>query len=210
METRYLKELKINPNNPREITEEKFEQLINSLLVFPRMLELRPVVYGSDGVIIGGNMRFRALCAIADMTTDEIRDRIRNHPKGAQFNPEELSSVLELWDRFRENLDVPAKDASDLTDQEIREFIIKDNESYGKWDWDTLADEWDSDELASFDLDVWEEPDDQEKEKKEDPDLSDKVNSAFEVVVSCENERDQERLFNEFKERGLKCRVLTL
>ncbi len=41
-------------------------------------------------------------------------------------------------------------------------------------------------------------------------DLSDKLDSKFEVSIECENEEQQEKLFNELTERGLKCRILTL
>ena len=35
-----------------------------------------------------------------------------------------------------------------------REFVVKDNVSYGEWDWDTLANEWDEIELDAWGLDV--------------------------------------------------------
>ena len=37
-----------------------------------------------------------------------------------------------------------------------------------------------------------------------------KVNSVFEIVVECINELEQEKMFKEFTERGLKCRVLSM
>ena len=44
--------------------------------------------------------------------------------------------------------------ASDLTEDEQRQFIIKDNVSGGEWDWDMLANEWDSEQLEEWGLDV--------------------------------------------------------
>jgi len=41
-------------------------------------------------------------------------------------------------------------------------------------------------------------------------DLSDNVDSSFEVVVSCASELEQERVYNQLKKEGLTCRVLTL
>lgn len=49
---------------------------------------------------------------------------------------------------------VPIIKASDLTEDEQREFIIKDNVGFGEWDWDTLANEWDSEQLAEWGLDI--------------------------------------------------------
>lgn len=44
--------------------------------------------------------------------------------------------------------------ASDLTDEQQREFIIKDNVGFGEWDWDQLANEWDADKLDDWGLDL--------------------------------------------------------
>ena len=41
-------------------------------------------------------------------------------------------------------------------------------------------------------------------------DLSDKLTESYEVVVECESEEEQEKIFNDLNERGLKCRLLTL
>lgn len=49
---------------------------------------------------------------------------------------------------------LPIIKASDLTPEEQREFIIKDNVGFGEWDWNMLANEWDSDELSSWGVDV--------------------------------------------------------
>jgi len=48
--------------------------------------------------------------------------------------------------------------ASELTEDQQRAFIIKDNVGYGEWDWDMLANEWDSEELVDWGLDVWTQP----------------------------------------------------
>ena len=58
----------LNEANPRSITEDKMQLLIQSILVFPKMLSLRPVVAdASTHIAYGGNMRTRALLAIKDM-----------------------------------------------------------------------------------------------------------------------------------------------
>ena len=56
-----LNEIKLNKDNPRKINDKSLKKLIDSIKSFPRMLELRPIVVDTDNVIIGGNMRFRAL-----------------------------------------------------------------------------------------------------------------------------------------------------
>ena len=52
------------PKNPRFIKDEKFESLKRSIEEFPEMLELREIIAYDNGgelVIVGGNMRYRAM-----------------------------------------------------------------------------------------------------------------------------------------------------
>jgi hypothetical protein len=42
--------------------------------------------------------------------------------------------------------------AEDLTEQQKDEFIVKDNVGFGEWDWDILANEWDTDKLQDWGL----------------------------------------------------------
>jgi ParB-like chromosome segregation protein Spo0J len=60
--------------------------------------------------------------------------------------------------------------AQGWTDAEKREFIIKDNIGFGEWDWDILANAWDTKQLIDWgmDLPVFDMPmDDEPKEEKE-------------------------------------------
>jgi DNA modification methylase len=50
--------------------------------------------------------------------------------------------------------EVPIIKVTDLTEQEQKQFIIKDNVSGGEWDWSMLANEWDAEELDAWGLDV--------------------------------------------------------
>jgi hypothetical protein len=113
-----VKDIKLNPNNPRTIRDSKFKKLVKSIQDFPAMLEIRPIVVDESMIILGGNMRFKALCT-AGLTN---------------------VSVIQL---------------KGLTEEQKKEFVIKDNASYGEWDWDMLANKFDSPTLASFGLDVW-------------------------------------------------------
>jgi hypothetical protein len=66
----------------------------------------------------------------------------------------------------------------DWSEEQQREFIIKDNVGFGEWDWDELANTWNAEELTEWGLDVWqatdvnlddffEENNEQEKEEKQ-------------------------------------------
>jgi len=50
--------------------------------------------------------------------------------------------------------DTWVKRALNLTPDQKKEFLIKDNLPYGEWDWDILADEWDQVELATWGMDL--------------------------------------------------------
>jgi ParB-like chromosome segregation protein Spo0J len=50
--------------------------------------------------------------------------------------------------------EVPVIFADSLTEEQQKEFIIKDNVGFGEWDWDQLANEWDAEELSEWGLDV--------------------------------------------------------
>ena len=50
--------------------------------------------------------------------------------------------------------EVPVIKASDLTQEQQKEFIIKDNVGFGEWDWDILANEWDAENLEDWGLDL--------------------------------------------------------
>jgi ParB-like chromosome segregation protein Spo0J len=117
-----LQQIKANPKNPRVLRDDKFKKLVKSIQDFPKMMELRPIVTDADGVILGGNMRYRALQAIYGSNGD----------------------IPDSW----------VVKADDLTDEQKREFVIKDNSAFGEWDWDALANDWDAEELAEWGLDV--------------------------------------------------------
>jgi len=84
------------------------------------MMALRPMVVNEDMVVLGGNMRLKAL---KELGYKEVPDE---------------------W----------VKSAKDLTEDEIRRFIIADNVGFGEHDWEMLANEWDVEELSEWGLDI--------------------------------------------------------
>ena len=169
-----LSTIKNNPNNPRLVKDDKFSKLCNSLKEFgEKMMPLRPIVIDENNIILGGNMRYKALKEIG------------------------FKEVPESW----------IKQAKNLTEEEKKEFIIKDNVGFGAWDWDTLANEWDSEELEKWGLDI---PDFEEDIEKVSEDIGDFIEDEFIIEVEATTEREQEQIFNELTNKGYKCRVLTL
>lgn len=111
-----IKEIKANPNNPRVIKDEQFKKLVKSIKEFPEMLAVRRLVCTPDMVVLGGNMRLRALQSLGI---------------------KEIEVEIVDWDEAKQ-----------------KEFVVKDNLGYGEWDWETLANEWDIDELSDWGLDI--------------------------------------------------------
>ena len=105
-----------NPNNPRIIKKDKFDKLVKSIKQFPEMLEARPLILNKDNIVLGGNMRLKALqkAGITDVPV-----------------------IYVDWDADKES-----------------EFIIKDNLSYGEWDYDIIANEWDLIKLDDWGFDL--------------------------------------------------------
>jgi ParB-like chromosome segregation protein Spo0J len=119
-----LSQLKSNPNNPRLIKHDKFKKLVQSIKDFPEMLEKRPIVCVTD--------------------TDGML-----YPLGGNMR---LKALQEL--KFKDIPDTWITMADDWNIEQKKEFTIKDNVGFGDWDWDTLANEWDAEDLDKWGLDV--------------------------------------------------------
>lgn len=150
-----LTQIQINEANPRTITDSKFQKLVNSILVLPKMLELRPIVVDNTFVALGGNMRYRALTAISDMDETELKSRLSEARDFQKKTAAEQDNLIEYWQRWKDKPTAHIIKATELSEEEQREFIIKDNVGYGEWDMDALANEWDAEELDDWGLDVW-------------------------------------------------------
>ena len=84
-----LSEIKPNPNNPRYIEEGDFQKLVKSITEFPKMMELRPMVIDSDNVVMGGNMRLKAL---GEMGLDEVPEEWIK--RADDLTPDEVSRFI--------------------------------------------------------------------------------------------------------------------
>jgi len=105
MEIVKLSEVKLNPNNPRLIKDDKFKKLVQSIKDFPEMLNIRPIVVNSDMVILGGNMRYKACkeaglkevpVIITNLSEDKQREfLIKDNTSGGEWDWEVLANE---WD----------------------------------------------------------------------------------------------------------------
>lgn len=118
-----IKITKIKPNkdNPRLVKDDKFYKLVESIKSFgDKMMPLRPIVVDENWIVLGGNMRLKALKELGYKEIDES------------------------W----------IKQSKDLTEEDKREFIIKDNVGFGIWDWEILQDDWDLSKLEDWGMDI--------------------------------------------------------
>lgn len=173
-----LSQIQVNGANPRTITKEKFSKLVTSILVLPKMLELRPIVVDNTFTALGGNMRLRALNDISTMTDDEVAQTLNASRDFQKKTEAERTLLIEYWARWRDTPTAPVIKASELTDEEQREFIIKDNVGFGEWDMDALANEWDAEELNDWGMEDYLHAEDFEKEAEEDDYIDEDAENA--------------------------------
>jgi hypothetical protein len=119
-----LSKLKSNPNNPRIIKDDKFQKLVKSINDFPQMMDKRPIVCVTD--------------------TDG-----KLYPLGGNMR---LKALQEL--NYKDIPENWVTLADEWTIEQRNEFVIKDNVGFGEWDWDDLANNWDSEKINEWGLDI--------------------------------------------------------
>ena len=174
------------------------------------MLSLRPIVVDENNVILGGNMRFRALSRISSMKSPTLKKTLSGSATFTKKTEFEREQLLDYWRTWLRSPVAPVSTAASLSSDERREFIIKDNVGFGEWDTDALSDDWSDIDFDEWGLDGLLIHDSINKKNVRDKDLSDKVGESYEIVVECSNEAEQENMFNDLTEKGYKCRLLTL
>jgi hypothetical protein len=119
-----ISEIKPNPNNPRLIKDDKFKKLVKSLESFPEMMEKRPIVCVTD---VDGKL----------------------YPLGGNMR---LKALKEL--KYNDIPDSWVTMADEWTEEQRMEFLIKDNVGFGEWDFEVLENEWDSEQLEEWGMDL--------------------------------------------------------
>lgn len=133
-----INELKTKTGNPRLIKDDKFQKLVKSIQEFPKMLELRPIIYDPATMeILGGNMRLNALKELkykeipdnwvksaAELTEDEKRRFLITDNVGfGEWDWEILQNDWDVKELEAWGLDLPqwaaGIDANNMTDDDI-------------------------------------------------------------------------------------------
>jgi hypothetical protein len=126
-----ISKFKQNPTNPRIIKDDKFKKLVQSLKDFPEMMEKRPMVCVTD---VDGKI----------------------FPIGGNMR---LKALRELG--MKEIPDSWVVLADDWTEEQRKEFTIKDNVGFGEWNFKDLQDGWEGVSIGDLnkwgiDVEIWE------------------------------------------------------
>jgi len=107
-----IKDIKSNPKNPRLIKDRRFKKLVQSLKEFPKMLVFRPIIVNENNVVLGGNMRLKALIELgykevpdawvkrADKLTEEEKKRFVI-VDNVEFGENDFDLLLKEWDETK-------------------------------------------------------------------------------------------------------------
>ncbi len=101
------------------------------------------------------------------------------------------------------------KKSSELSEEEKQRFIIADNVGFGDWDWDIIANEWDTELLADWGLDVpsfevdvdYSILDDQDTDQQLQ-DMADGVKKAIQIEFEPEHYDEAYQLVKFWREKG--------
>lgn len=148
-----LHDLVENQDNPRTIEPQQMQKLVESILTFPKMLQMRPIVCNENRVILGGNMRFRALLNIEQMEDEAIKNAIE--AVAVKLTDGEKQQLCSHWKEWKADPQVEVVFADSLSDEETDEFIIKDNVYFGNWDEEKLKGAFDVDDMQRWGLNPW-------------------------------------------------------
>ena len=102
---------------------------------------------------------------IKDEKFEKLKQSITDFPQMMELRPmivDESNTLLGGNMRFKALQDLGYKEipdnwikkASELTEEQKKEFIIKDNVGFGEWEWEQLANEWDVEQLTQWGLDI--------------------------------------------------------
>lgn len=128
---------------------------------------------------------------IKDKQFDKLVNSIKEFPKMLRVRPiivntdkVILGGNMRYMAAYRAGMKTVPVMTVNWTEEQQREFIIKDNLAAGDWDWEILANEWDADELSEWGLDV-----PVEKEPTE-PAEEEYIYNALVIVFGSNTERD--------------------
>ena len=147
-----ISDLVINPINPRKIRIEQKKRLQQSIMLFPKMLGVRDIIINKDNVVLAGNQRTSILKEIVNTSPLDWMVVLQDNEKWSEISELERENILDEWKQWVENPEVSVT-VADLTEDEEKELIIKDNQEYGEFDYNALLHLYDDVNLINFGMD---------------------------------------------------------
>lgn len=147
-----IKELSINPINPRRIIVGQKRRLQQSIMLFPKMLTYRDIIINKENVVLAGNQRTTILKEILTSTPMDWMVILQENEKWQEMTEKQRDAVIEYWKNWVENPLVDVTEA-DLSEDEEKELIIKDNNEFGEFDYEKLQQIYDEINLVNFGFD---------------------------------------------------------
>lgn len=147
-----IKELIINPINPRKIVVGQKRRLQQSIMLFPKMLTYRDIIINKENVVLAGNQRTTILKEILTSTPMDWMVILQENEKWQEMTEKQRDAVIEYWKNWVENPLVDVTEA-DLSEDEEKELIIKDNNEFGEFDYEKLQQIYDEINLVNFGFD---------------------------------------------------------
>jgi DNA modification methylase len=130
-----ISDIKSNPNNPRIIKDDKFKKLVESIKGFPEMANVRPIVVNTDMIVLGGNMRLKAMkeagwkeAPIQIVDWDEQKQKefiVKDNVGFGEWDWDDLANNWEAEELTDWGLDIPNFDATVLEAEED-DFAVPD------------------------------------------------------------------------------------
>ena len=147
-----VKELTINPINPRRIVIGQKRRLQQSIMLFPKMLTYRDIIVNKDNVVLAGNQRTTILKEILTSTPMDWMVILQENEKWQELTEKQRDAVIEYWKAWVENPLIEVT-VADLSEEEEKELIIKDNNEFGEFDYGKLQQIYDEINLVNFGFD---------------------------------------------------------
>jgi len=147
-----VRELSLNPINPRKIAVGQKRRLQQSIMLLPEMLNYRDIIINPAGVVLAGNQRTAILKELITTTPMDWMVVLQENEKWLNMSEKQRDAVIERWKRWVENPLVEVTVANLQRGRE-KELIIKDNNEFGEFDYDRLQQIYDEINLVNFGFD---------------------------------------------------------
>jgi len=95
--------------------------------------------------------------------------------------------------------------ATDLTPEQQKEFVLRDNVLFGDWDFEMLSAEFAEFDLSEMGMDI------PEKDEENLVEIKNKeIESIFSIIINFENEESLQIAFEKLQKEGYQCQISIL